>query len=100
MTKEEAIQSILQKVTGRLAVQEENIFDKSKDRHHIDARHMFYYICKQKNINIHYIQSFADQYFNTKPDHSTIIYAQNKMENKVKKDKHWKDLHKQIINNK
>ena len=61
---------------------------------------MFYYICKQKNINIHYIQSFADQYFNTKPDHSTIIYAQNKMENKVKKDKHWKDLHKQIINNK
>jgi len=57
-------------------------------------------ICFITYVNKRNIQSFADQYFNTKPDHSTIIYAQNKMEGKVKKDKHWKDLHKQIINNK
>lgn len=96
MIKEEAIHQILSKVTGRFGVKDNHIFDKSKERHHIDARHMFYYICKKNKVNIHYIQSFANQYYSRDINHSSIVYAQKQMKEKVLNDSHWKSLYKEI----
>lgn len=98
MTKTESIQSLLRKVCNRLRVAQSNIFDKSKIRKHIDARHMFFYICKQNNINIHYIQEYANDKYDQYIDHSTIIYAQNKMAEKVDGDSDWRNLYNEITN--
>lgn len=98
MTKTESINNLLGKVCNRLDVSQSNIFDKSKERKHIDARHMFFYVCKKHKINIHYIQSYATETYDQFIDHSTIIYAQNTMAKKVKSDQDWRNLYRDIIN--
>jgi len=98
MTKTESIQNLLRKVCSRLKVGQSSIFDKSKERKHIDARHMFFLLCKDNNINIHYIQDYSETKYNQYIDHSTIIYAQNKMREKVCSDADWRNLYNEITN--
>ena len=81
MTKEEALQKIEKVVLDKLQVPVEKLFHSSKKRNHIDARQIFFYLCKDRNIRPCYIQDYILSEHNHKMAHSNILYGQAKIKN-------------------
>lgn len=69
------------------------IFSKLKKREVVDARHMLYYLCFNRNIQVSYIQRFMRSK-GYDIGHSSIIHGIKVIEEKVLTDSDYK----QIIN--
>ena len=66
-------------VVEKLQVPAESLFNKSKKRNHIDARQIYFYLCKDRNIRPCYIQDYILSEHNHKMAHSNILYGQEKL---------------------
>lgn len=91
--KIEIFNEYVDKIANLYQMPKESIFSKVKKRELVDARHLLYYLCKDRNMEVSYIQRFMN---NNGYDigHSTIIYGMNVMKDKVNSDPDYK----QIIN--
>ncbi len=96
MTKEEALQKIEKVVVEKLQVPADSLFNKSKKRNHIDARQIYFYLCKDRNIRPCYIQDYIFSEHNHKMAHSNILYGQDKIRNEMRVDSDLRDLIKEL----
>ena len=55
-------------------IEEEKIFEKSKERGIVDARHLLYYLCYYRPMKLKYIQDYMGQR-GYEIGHSSIIHG-------------------------
>tara|TARA_R100001594_G_scaffold86749_1_gene121152 strand:+ start:568 stop:867 length:300 start_codon:yes stop_codon:yes gene_type:complete len=68
-----------------------DMFVKTKERTKVDARHLLYYLCKQRPMRITYIQKYmADKGYNI--NHSSIIHGIKQIEEKIEEDSDYLSL--------
>jgi len=78
----------------------EELFSKSKRRELVDARHLLYYLCYKRPMNLSYIQKFMSNNGYT-IQHSSVIHGINTVTSRVKEDSDYmqvvKDLEKAVF---
>lgn len=89
--KEAVFNSYVRKVTSIFNISQEELFSKSKKRVLVDARHLLYYLCAKRPMQIRYIQDYmsANGY---DVGHSTIIHGIAQVKDKVEQDVDYKQV--------
>lgn len=89
--KIEIFDQYVDKIVSLYAIPRSWLFTKVKKREVVDARHMLYHVCIERNIPVSYIQRFMHGY-GYAIGHSTIIYGIKVMEEKVATDPDYKQI--------
>jgi len=85
----------VQEVNNLFGIESEELFEKSKKRRVVDARHLLYYLCYTRPMRLKYIQDYmSEKGYHIK--HSTIIHGINIVEEKIKKDRDYKEVIRNI----
>ena len=93
--KEEIFNKYVTKVAEMFDVEEESIFEKSKKRELVDARHILYYICHKRPIKVVYIVKYMS---NRGYDIASapVTYGINSVKKRALKDKDYKVIIKKL----
>ena len=93
--KKDIFKKYVQEVARVFEIPELHLFEKSKERDKVDARHLLYYLCKRRPMRITYIQNFMESRgYNI--NHSSIIHGINQVEEKVEEDKDYLNIIERI----
>jgi len=77
------------------SIDEDTLFTKSKRRDIVDARHLLYYACYIRPMRLVYIQEYmAEKGYLI--NHSSIIHGIDMVTKKIKKDKDYVNVVKEI----
>jgi|TARA_R110002012_G_C11579616_1_gene605260 chromosomal replication initiation ATPase DnaA len=76
-------------------LEEDLLFSKDKKPTIADARHLLFYLCKERPIKITYIQKYMKEKGYRTP-HSTIIYGHRKIAIEMQKDKDTRQIVNEI----
>jgi chromosomal replication initiation ATPase DnaA len=93
--KSQIFNEYVSKIAHSFEMDEQDIFVKSKKREVVDARHLLYYVCSKRPMQVVYIQ----KYMNARGyiiGHPNILYGIKQAKKKVKKDKDYADILKSI----
>lgn len=93
--KEDVFKQYVERVISLFNISREDFFSKSKKRELVDARQLVYYLCSERPMQITYIQKFMNE-GGYKIQHSSIIHGINSMKEKVKNDKDYQTIVKDI----
>ena len=74
-------------------IEEEKIFEKSKERGIVDARHLLYYLCYYRPMKLKYIQDYMSQR-GYEIGHSSIIHGIQSVHKAMAQD----DDYQKVIN--
>lgn len=97
LMKRNIFEQYVSAVSQRFDVPKEELFSKKKHRHLVDARHMLYYLCAKRPMNISYIQMYmADSGYDI--CHSSIIHGIKKVTQQVEADQDYQSLISDINN--
>jgi chromosomal replication initiation ATPase DnaA len=98
--KQDVFNQYVDRVSDLFSVSREELFSKSKRRELSDARHLLYYLCAKRPIQISYIQKYMKE-CGYQIQHSSIIHGIKSIEEKVDKDKDYlsivKDINKAVF---
>jgi chromosomal replication initiation ATPase DnaA len=83
--KKGVFKEYLERVLNTFNITQEDIFTKSKRRDLVDARHLLYYLCYHRPMQIRYIQEYMEDY-GYKVGHSSIIHGIEQVSDKVSED--------------
>jgi chromosomal replication initiation ATPase DnaA len=79
--------SILKCVCDTMGVTVDQIRGRRRLRKYVEARHLFYYICRTETIlPLYKIGEFVNR------DHSTVIYGANTIKGWLTFDKYWREV--------
>ena len=93
--KKDIFKKYVQEVARVFGIPELHLFEKSKERDRVDARHLLYYLCKRRPMRITYIQNFMESRgYNI--NHSSIIHGINQVEEKMEEDKDYLNIIERI----
>jgi len=85
----------VKKVSREFLITEEDLMTKSKRRDIVDARHLLYYLCFHRPMQIRYIQEYMGGYgYNV--GHSTIIHGIDVVSDKVESDEDYQKIVKEL----
>lgn len=84
--KFDVFNSYVTEVSNLFGIDEELLFTKTKQRDVVDARHMLYYLCKNRPMRIVYIQEYMLER-GYKINHSSVIHGINQVKKRRRKDK-------------
>jgi chromosomal replication initiation ATPase DnaA len=98
--KQDVFNQYVERVSDLFRIQENDLFSKSKKRELVDARHLIYYLCSKRPMQITYIQKYMkDKGYDIQ--HSTIIHGIASVEQRLKDDKDYvsvvKDVEKAVF---
>ena len=95
--KKSVFDYFVKEVCKQFLITEEDLMTKSKRRDIVDARHLLYYLCFHRPMQIRYIQEYMGGY-GYEVGHSTIIHGIDVVSDKFEADE---DYQKSIteINN-
>lgn len=93
--KQEVFNQYVDKVAEQVRITKEELFSKSKRRELSDARHLLYYLCSVRHMQITYIQKYMREN-GYEIQHSSIIHGINSVEKKVEKDVDYRNIVKEI----
>lgn len=84
--KHDIFNQYVEKISDLFGISKDELFSKSKKRELVDARHLVYYLCSKRPMQITYIQKYMNEagYIIT---HSSIIHGISAVEQKIAKDK-------------
>lgn len=83
--KKDIFEEYVNKVTDRFGISREQIFTKDKSRHLSDARHVLYYLCRERQITSTYTKHYmGENGYNI--DLPSIGHGIRKVENNINKD--------------
>lgn len=93
--KHEIFNQYVERVTNLFDINKEDFFSKSKKRELVDARHLVYYLCAKRPMQITYIQKYMGEggYI---IEHSSIIHGISATEKKIVKDEDYVSVIKEI----
>ena len=96
--KKNIFDSYASKVARAFHIELDNIFEKSKRRHLVDARQMLYLLCMERPIRVAYIQHYlSEQGYDV--SHTTILYGYKRAKEQVKNDPEFKEIYNHIKEN-
>lgn len=98
--KSDVFNQYVDRISELFNISREELFSKSKRRDLVDARHLLYYLCFKRPMNLSYIQKFMkDSGYSIQ--HSSVIHGINTVANRVKEDSDYmqvvKDLEKAVF---
>ena len=80
--KKDIFEEYVNKVTDRFDISREQLFTKDKSRHLSDARHVLYYLCRERQITLQYIKHYMGANgYDIAP--SNIIHGIKKVEGNI-----------------
>lgn len=83
--KKDIFEQYVDRVTDRFGISREQLFTKDKSRHISDARHVLYYLCKERPMTATYISKYmGENGYNI--DLPSIGHGVRKVENNINQD--------------
>lgn len=93
--KHDVFNQYVERVADLFSISKDDIFSKSKKRELVDARHLLYYLCSKRPMQITYIQKYMnDAGYDIK--HSSIIHGISAVETKIAGDKDYVSVIKDV----
>ena len=93
--KHDVFNQYVERVADLFSINKEDIFSKSKKREFVDARHLVYYLCAKRPMQITYIQKYMNEAgYDIK--HSSIIHGIAAVEQKMTEDKDYVSIVKDV----
>jgi|TARA_E500000305_G_scaffold10743_1_gene7272 chromosomal replication initiation ATPase DnaA len=93
--KKDIFNKYAQTVANIFGITPEDIFTKTKERTCVDARHLLYFVCKNRPMRITYIQQYMnDNGYNI--NHSSIIHGINQVQEKINEDRDYVGVIKKV----
>ena len=84
--KQDIFNQYVDRVSSLFGIPRKDIFSKSKKRNLVDARHLIYYLCFKRPMQITYIEKFMiENGYNVV--HSTVIYGIQSVDRKIAEDR-------------
>ena len=93
--KSDVFNQYVERVSHMFNIKKEDLFSKLKKRELVDARHLIYYLCSKRPMQIIYIQKYMEEN-GYKVGHSSVIHGINSIQNKVNDDKDYQTIIKDI----
>jgi chromosomal replication initiation ATPase DnaA len=93
--KYEIFNDYVEKIVDLYKIPREEVFSKNKKMELVDARHLIYYLCSMRKIQITYIQRYMDLNGYV-VGHSSIIHGIKVMEEKIAHDSDYKQIFDKI----
>jgi len=85
----------VQEVNNLFGIESEELFEKSKKRRVVDARHLLYYLCYTRPMRLRYIQDYmAENGYNV--GHSSILHGIDQVNKKIEEDTDYKKVIERI----
>jgi chromosomal replication initiation ATPase DnaA len=81
----------VQEVTNLFGIDNEELFEKSKKRKVVDARHLLYYLCYNRPMRLRYIQDYMEDNGYV-VGHSSILHGITQVNKKIEEDKDYKQV--------
>jgi len=93
--KQDIFNQYVDRVSSLFGIAREDIFSKSKKKTSVDARHLIYYLCFKRPMQITYIQKFmGENGYNI--EHSTVIYGIQSVDKKITEDRDYISVVREI----
>ncbi len=93
--KQDVFNQYVERVADLFSISKEDIFSKSKKREFVDARHLVYYLCAKRPMQITYIHKFMNEAgYDIK--HSSIIHGIAAVEQRITHDKDYVSIVKDM----
>ena len=83
--KEPIFKEYASKVAELYGVSHDELFSKTKTRAVVDARHLLYYVCKNRPMKLKYIQDYMGRN-GYAIGHSSIVHGIEQVEKRIKED--------------
>ena len=93
--KSDVFNQYVDRVSELYNIEKKDLFSKSKKRELVDARHLIYYLCSKRPMQIMYIQKYMSEN-GYKVGHSPVIHGINSIQNKVNEDRDYQTIIKEI----
>lgn len=93
--KQDVFNQYVERVSDLFGISKADIFLKSKKRELVDARHLVYYLCSKRPMQITYIQKYMNE-AGYEITHSSIIHGIASVEQKVANDKDYVSVVKEV----
>ena len=93
--KQDVFNQYVDRVCELFSVNKQDLFTKSKKRNVVDARHLIYYLCFKRPMQITYIQKFMGEN-GYKIEHSTVIYGIQSVDKKITEDRDYISVVREI----
>jgi chromosomal replication initiation ATPase DnaA len=93
--KTEIFNEYTEKLLNVFDITRDEMFSKSKRRDLVDARQTLYYACSKRPMRVVYIQKYMKE-SGYDVGHTTILHGIKEIEKRVKSDKDYADLLKQL----
>jgi chromosomal replication initiation ATPase DnaA len=89
--KKDIFDDYVDRVTYRFGISRDQLFTKDKSRHLSDARHVLYYLCRQRPMTMAYIKQYmGDNGYDIAA--SNILHGVRKVEDNISKDSDYTTL--------
>jgi chromosomal replication initiator protein len=93
--KHDVFNQYVERVANLFELDKQDIFSKSKKREFVDARHLIYYLCAKRPMQLTYIQKYmAENGYIIQ--HSSVIHGIASVKEKIKLDKDYAAVVKEI----
>lgn len=93
--KHDVFNQYVERVTDLFDIKKDDFFSKSKKRELVDARHLVYYLCSKRPMQVSYIQKYMNEAgYDIK--HSSIIHGILAVEQKITEDKDYVAVVKEV----
>lgn len=93
--KHDVFNQYVDRVSDLFGISKEDIFSKSKKREFVDARHLIYYLCAKRPMQITYIQKYMNE-AGYEIKHSSIIHGIAAVEQKIADDKDYVSVVREV----
>lgn len=93
--KQDVFNQYVERVTNLFDINKEDFFSKSKRRELVDARHLVYYLCAKRPMQVTYIERYMGE-GGYAIEHSSIIHGIQATEQKIVNDKDYVSVIKEI----
>ena len=93
--KHDVFNQYVERVSDLFGLSKEDIFSKSKKREFVDARHLVYYLCAKRPMQITYIQKYMKE-AGYEIRHSSIIHGISEVDKKMAEDKDYVSIVKDV----
>jgi chromosomal replication initiation ATPase DnaA len=93
--KHDVFNQYVERVADLFGINKDDIFSKSKKRELVDARHLVYYLCAKRPMQITYIQKYMNE-AGYEIKHSSIIHGISAVKQKIAGDKDYVSIVKEV----
>lgn len=93
--KRDVFNAYADKVSSKFGITREELFSKSKRRELVDARHILYYVCFHRPMQVMYIQKYMSE-SGYKIGHSSVIHGIKAAADRMKLDDDYIHLMREV----